>query len=237
MAVSLNSDLVPTIIHTYWWLEVDGGLAAEVVAVYSEVTDGDVGHFSASGAAFDEAFLEEEGFVDFLDGATILAEGGGYGRETYGTAAEFVDDSAEELVVNLVKSVAVYVESFKCIPGYLGVDVACSLDLREVTHPAQERIGYTWGASAAERYLMGSFSTAFHTEEFCGAEYDALQQLVVIIFEVAVDAETRPERGCQKSAAGGSTYKSEWRQCQLHRPRAGTLVDGDVYAVVLHGGV
>lgn len=68
------------------WLEVDGGLAAEVVAVYSEVTEGEVGHFSASGGAFDEAFLDEEGFVDLLDGAAVLAKGGGNGGETYGTA-------------------------------------------------------------------------------------------------------------------------------------------------------
>ena len=101
------------------------------------------GDFTPSRGALDEAFFDEEGFVDLLHSSCILANSCGYGAESDGTSLELVDDGGEEFVVYLVQSEAVDVESFECHVGYGEVDGSISLDLCEVSDTSQEGIGYT----------------------------------------------------------------------------------------------
>ena len=58
----------------------------------AEVLVGQGGDFAAARGAFEEAFFDEVGFVDFFHGAGVLAQGGGDGAEAYGAAVEFAYD-------------------------------------------------------------------------------------------------------------------------------------------------
>ncbi len=62
---------------------------------------------SAAGCALDEALHDEEGFVDFLDGGGVFADGDGEGVESDGASAEFVDHGFEEAFVHFVEAVGV----------------------------------------------------------------------------------------------------------------------------------
>ena len=60
--------------------------------------------------SLDESLHDEIRLVHFLDGARVLAYGGGYGADANGTSVELVNDGQEYLVVNLVETILVDVE-------------------------------------------------------------------------------------------------------------------------------
>ena len=95
-------------------------------------------HLAPAGCAAYEAFLDEKRLVHFLQRSGILSDGCGYGCNAYGTSLELVDDGQENLVVYLVKPVAVNVERFEGITGDGRVDTPVSLYLSEVAHAAQQ---------------------------------------------------------------------------------------------------
>ena len=61
-------------------------------------------HLAATGRALDEALLDEEGFIDLLDGAGVFADGGGDGGDAHRPALELVDDGEQYLVVDFVEA-------------------------------------------------------------------------------------------------------------------------------------
>ena len=97
--------------------------------------------------SLDESLHDEIRLVHFLDGAGVLADGGGYSADAYRTSAELVDDGQEYLVVNLVEAILVDVERRERQPCYVAVDAYVALHLRKVAHTAQQGVGYT-GRSA-----------------------------------------------------------------------------------------
>ena len=60
------------------------------------------------GCAVEEAYLDEERFVDFFEGVLFFGEGGGEGVEAYGAAVVFFDDGAEQAAVEFVEAVGVH---------------------------------------------------------------------------------------------------------------------------------
>lgn len=78
-------------------------------------------HLTSSRSTFYKTFLDKERFIDFLDSARILTDGSGYRSQANWTSAKFINDSAQQFVVNLVKAVSVYIEGFECIPGYFRI--------------------------------------------------------------------------------------------------------------------
>ena len=60
---------------------------------------------------------------------------------------------------------------------------------------------------------------------------------MVVIFQVAVDAETRPERRGQQTTTCSGADEGERSERELYRACTGTLVNHDVDAVVLHRAV
>ena len=68
------------------------------------------GDHTPSGGALDEAFHDEKGLIDLLNGACILAHSGGNRRDTHRTALELVDDGEQDLVVDLVETILVDVQ-------------------------------------------------------------------------------------------------------------------------------
>ena len=72
------------------------------------------GHPS-SGGSLDEAFLYEERFVDLLQSSGVFTYGRSDRSYSDGATTEFRDDRMEDIVVDLVESPLVYVESIEGI--------------------------------------------------------------------------------------------------------------------------
>ncbi len=221
------------------WLLVEkrglggGGEVAET----AEVAVGELGHLAATGGALQEALLDEEGFVDFLDCAGILSYRCADGAETDGTTLELVDDGEQYAVVDLVEAVAVDVEGLKGVACYGEVDAAGATHHGEVAHSAEQRVGYTRRAPAAESDLLRRLFVDADAEQSGGALDDGAEQFVVVVFEVALYAEAGPEGSGEASRAGGRSDEGEGGDCELYRLRAGSFVEEDVDAEVLHGRV
>ena len=60
---------------------------------------------------------------------------------------------------------------------------------------------------------------------------------MVVVFQVAVDAETRPKRRREQSATRSCPDKSERRQRELHGARSRTFINHYVDSVVFHSRV
>ena len=108
---------------------------------------GQIRHLAATGCAFDEALLDEEGFIDLFDSTRVFADGRSDGGDAYGAALELIDDGQEDLAVDEVEAVAVDVQGLEGILGDFEVDAAVAFDLCEVAHTAQQGIGDTWRAA------------------------------------------------------------------------------------------
>ena len=78
-----------------------------------EVIEGFYGGFSAFVCALDEVLLDEEGLVDFFEGAGVFAGGDGPGVEAYGASAIGGEQALHEAVVDLVEASWVYVEELE----------------------------------------------------------------------------------------------------------------------------
>ena len=102
-----------------------------------------IGALTTARRAHDEAFLYEERFTDFLDGAGILTHCRGDGVHTHRTTLELVNDGRKNLVVHVIKAVFIHIERFQTDAGDVDVYGAITLDLGKVTDSAQQQIGDT----------------------------------------------------------------------------------------------
>ena len=66
---------------------------------------------------------------------------------------------------------------------------------------------------------------------------DVEKDIRIIILQMALDAETGPERRSQQAAAGRSADERERTQGNLHATGTRTLVDHDIDAIVFHGRI
>ena len=62
----------------------------------------EVGGFTSTRGALEEALLDQVGLIDLLDRAGIFAQSRSDRREPYGTTSELVDDHPKELIVDIV---------------------------------------------------------------------------------------------------------------------------------------
>lgn len=109
-----------------------------------------------------------------------------------------------------------------------------ALDHGEIAHPAQQRIGDAGRAARTQRHLVGGIVVYRDVENAGRAADYPCQHGRIVIFQVALYAEARPQGRGQQTAAGRSTDKRKGCQLDLNRPRRRPLVQHDVYLVVLH---
>ena len=76
-----------------------------------QVFVGKLGGFSSTRGALDETLHDKEWFVDFFHSAGVFTDCSRDGGDSNGAATEFVDDGDQYLVVDLVQTVFVDVES------------------------------------------------------------------------------------------------------------------------------
>ena len=74
---------------------------------------GKLRHFTPTGSAFQETFFYEDLFIDVLYRTCILAQCCGYGSQSHRTAFDLVDDGTEYLIVYLVQTILVDIQSLK----------------------------------------------------------------------------------------------------------------------------
>ena len=132
---------------------------------------------------------------------------------------------------------AVDVQGFKGIARDGGVDSSVAPNLCEVAHAAQQGIGDTWRAARTPSYLHCRLLVDGLFEDARRAEDDAAQGVDVVVLEMEVDAEACAQGSREESAAGGGSDEGEGVEVYLNAACAGSAVNHDVDAVVLHGGV
>ena len=108
----------------------------------------------------------------------------------------------------------------KLFNSLFGVDYMAAMVLSAVVI-----VGYT---------IMGGFRAALHRQQPGGAEDDALKYLVVVIFQMALDAKACAQGRCEQPAAGRGADQRERRQLDLDRTCRRAFVEYDVDLVVLH---
>ena len=91
-------------------------------------------HLATAWRTLDETLFDKERLVDLLDSARIFAQGSSNGIEPHGTAVELVDNRQQYLIVYLVETVFVDIESFERIFGYRKVDIAIAANLSKVAY-------------------------------------------------------------------------------------------------------
>ena len=103
-------------------------------------------HAAAAGAE-DEAFLDEVGLDDVLEGVARFGEGGGEGFDADGAAAMVLGHALEVAVVHGVEADAVDLEAGEGDVGDRAVDGVGALDESEVADAAEEAEGFEGNVS------------------------------------------------------------------------------------------
>ena len=191
-------------------------------------------HLTSTRSATDEAFFDKERLVHLLHRTGIFANGGGNGGHAHRSTLKLIDDGGKNFVVNLVQPIAVDIERFEGITGNLQIDRSVAFDLRKVAHAAQQGVSNTWCATAAAGNLGRSLRVDTHRQKVGRAQHDFAQRLRVVVFQVEVDAEARPQRCGEQTATRGGAHQGEGVEIDLDGARRRPFVDHNVDTVVLH---
>lgn len=198
---------------------------------------GEAGCDAAARRAIEEAVLDEEWLVDFLEGVLFFGEGGGEGVQTDRASVVFFDDGHKQAAVELVEAVGVHFEHFESVFGGGAVDFAGASDLGVVADATQEAVGDARGSAGAHGDLGGSVLIDGDVDDVSGALNDISQVVVRIELKAQKDSETGAERRGQQAGARGGGDEGEGLDVHDVGARTGPLADDDVELVVLEGGV
>ena len=99
------------------------------VRVAPEVTVCQLRNHTSARRALDESLHDEERLVHLFHSTRILTNGSGYGRYAHRTSTELVHYRYENLIVYLVKTVTVYIESRQAHTRNVGIYAARTLSL------------------------------------------------------------------------------------------------------------
>lgn len=199
-----------------------------------------VGEFrrhAAAWCALDEAALYEVRLVDILDGSGILANGCGDGGNAYWTTIEFINYGEKNLEIHLIETEAVDIEGVEALCCNLLVDVTIANDLSKIANSTEKRISNTWRTATAKGYGIAGILIYSDPKDACGATHNLRYERSVVIFEVALDAETGTQRTGKQTTTRGGTHKGEGIEVYLDCTRARTLVNYDIDLEILHCGV
>src|SRR5688572_17557698 len=144
--------------------------------------------------ALQEPLLDEEGLVEVLDRAALLADRGGDRLDAGRTATILLDDRAQDLAVDLVEAVLVHLQQTERPPRRLGADGVVARHLREVAHPAQQAVGDARRAAAAARDLLGAVLVDGDPQQLRRAPDDGRQVPGLVEVEAVDDAEAGSQR-------------------------------------------
>ena len=178
---------------------------------------GQLRSLAASGGALDEALLDKERLVHILYRACLLAYGRGDGVQADRPALEFLDYRLQDLVVHLIQTARVDVQSLQGYARDLQVDMALALDHRKVPHSTQQGVGDTGRATRTQCHLVGGIVVDRDVDDSGRALDDTRQNGRVVVLQVAGDTKSGAEGRGQKTTSCGGTDQRERRQIQFDR--------------------
>ena len=118
----------------------------------------------------------------------------------------------QQLVVNLIKAVPINIKRLERISRNGHIDGAVAFDHSKIAHTAQQGIGNARRAATTHSYLKGRIIGNGNLQQRRTAPYNALQGGVIVIFEMAIDTETRTQGSRQQAAASGGTHERKRTQ-------------------------
>ena len=92
-------------------------------------------HLSSPRCTLQKSFLDQERFIYFFQCSRIFPQCRSNGSQSHRPAFELVYNGTEQLVINLIQAIPVYIQCFQCITGNLHINPAASLHLCKVTYP------------------------------------------------------------------------------------------------------
>lgn len=115
------------------------------------------GSDTASWAALQETFHDEEGLVDFFNGTCFFAHGGSDGGDADRPAFEFVDDGIQDAVVHIIEAMFVDIEGGEAVFGDFNTYGTIAFDLGEIPNTPEQCVGDAWRSAASAGYFVGAF--------------------------------------------------------------------------------
>ena len=184
-----------------------------------------------------ESFLDKERFIYFLEGSLIFTNGSSYCISSDRTSLEGIDDSTQYLIVYSVESAGIYLKFIESVLSYLNIYLSISHHLGEIAHTAEECIGNTRSTAASHGYLLSCLIVYIYFKDRGASLNYTLKILNIIVFQGAGNTKAGPEGSCKKTAAGGSSYKSEGIERYSDRAGSGAFIDHNIYNEILHCGI
>src|SRR6185436_544294 len=138
------------------------GVAARARWIEPEVAIRLRGRDASAWCALQESVLDEERLVDLLEGARVLADGGGDGADTDRPAVELLDDGLENARVHVVEPELIDLEQLESVGGDFAIDPSARLHLGEVADPPQQPVGDARRAARSLGYLLSAVLIDVH---------------------------------------------------------------------------
>src|SRR5690606_8101415 len=153
--------------------------------------------------AHEQPVLAQEGLIDLLECARILADRYGQRVEPHGPAVELLDERAQDPGIHLVKAILVDVQDLEGGVSHLGSDHTPCPHLCIVPDPPEQSIGDPRGAARPPSDLLRAIRRDLHLQDLGGTPEDERELVHRIVVEALHDAEARAHRGRQQTEPGG----------------------------------
>ena len=131
----------------------------------AEVTVGPLRRRPAPGGPPKEAALNQERFVNLLEGSPVLTHRGGEGVETYRSSGELLDEAAEDGAVAGFEADGVDLELIERTPSTFEADHLLAGDIGEVADAAQQPFRHPHGPARPAADLEGGTGFEVETED------------------------------------------------------------------------
>src|SRR5437763_10588587 len=144
---------------------------------------------ASPGGAVEKSNLNEKRLVNFFKGIWLFRQGCSQSVQAYRATAIFLNDGQHQAAVNLIEPMLIHLEH---VEGGLGcglVNSSVAAHLGKVTHPAQQTVGNSRGASGTVGKLRRAFVVNLDTQNLGGTLDDEFQLFIGIELQPQQDAE------------------------------------------------
>ena len=94
-------------------------------------------HLSSPRCTLQESFLDQERFIYFFQCSRIFPQCRSNGSQSHRPTFELVYNGTEQLVINLIQAIPVYIQRLQREASDRLIDISVPLHLSEITHTAQ----------------------------------------------------------------------------------------------------
>ncbi len=148
-----------------------------------------------------------------------------------------MNNGGQDTNIHFVQAAFVDIECREAVTGNGLVDRSRAFYLCKIADTTQQGIGNTRRATTAPRNFSSAVFTHRDIQDFSRTVNNAYQCWHVVIIEVAIDPETRPQRRREQAHAGSCAHEGKWIQGDLDTAGIRPRIDHNVDAVILHGRI